>query len=278
MNFDEFINEIASIFKIAFIELMKDNPEEPSFVDEILNEKLKQILDDEAATYKMIYENINTDAEMTTFFNNFSDNVKKKKENFYFKMNNNYNNWYDIEKTYIEFMNIFFHNTSQYKKDFYLLNYRQKQISYNKIRTCPYCKKIATEINYTGDEDDEGLLELEKLYYICRECGVEWNRSWTKPIGLDLSKARIVNSKRNCCECGEDISNQPNHHYLCRPCWESKYIRHNQYFNKLNEVTNNNYNTNYHNYDKPERLRDALEADEDAYYNLFGEFPSDEDW
>ena len=80
--------------------------------------------------------------------------------------------------------------------------------------------------------------------------------------------------KRYCAICGRDISDHPLSHDLCYGCWKEV----NGYSTTRNNYSS--YSDDYVDYEKPEKysLRDALDGDEWAYYNLYGELPSDEDW
>ena len=158
------------------------------------------------------------------------------------------------------------------------------KITLKRPSCCPYCKKVITDGRIELNDQiltDSPRLEIKCTYYVCYECGVEWTRdkSLIKPIGLDMDKVSFVNYKRNCRNCGIDISEHPEHHFLCYSCWKVKYKP-----NLKNSNKDNNYNSDKSSklsnsfYDQPERLKDALEGDEDAYYNLYGEFPSGDDW
>lgn len=158
------------------------------------------------------------------------------------------------------------------------------KITLRKPSCCPYCERPTTDGRIELNEPISTTslrLKIKCTYYVCYECGVEWtnNNSLIKPIGLNMDKVRFVNSKRNCRNCGIDISDRPEHHFLCYSCWEVKYKPHLKDSNKDNYY-NYDKSSKLSNslYDKPERLKDALEGDEDAYYNLYGEFPSGDDW
>lgn len=79
-----------------------------------------------------------------------------------------------------------------------------------------------------------------------------------------------------CLECGKDISHQPDHHDVCYKCWKEVYSKRvSKYI--LIEKTKIDYKQSNNDIDKCS-LKDALDNDKYAYYNLYGKFPKQNDW
>lgn len=87
---------------------------------------------------------------------------------------------------------------------------------------------------------------------------------------------------RLCIICNKDISSKPKHHYMCYDCWKKNnsqyYTKTKKNYNNYKEKEENDNNIYYE--EEKYSVRDALEGDEWAYYNLYGEMPDENnpDW
>ena len=171
--------------------------------------------------------------------------------------------------------------------------YKNKRKTYEDYRRERKLKDIKSKIDFVCPKCHEFIYSREfpgpynqyvKSYNLpCKNCGYEIEYTiidgFLKTYSIKSTfeseyREKIKKESRKCEVCGKSISDKPSYYTLCLSCWKKEK----GYIKGYKKTSNNEEKkTGYNNSDKTS-LREALDGDEYAYYNLYGEFPSGDDW